>query len=419
MQKVFEDVKSRREGRSREIPEQAKNAPAKTQVLPTRGTQKTRSTRSTPAPKSAGAPKKDDNWWEAAAIYEFMRSAVIVRVLRPGRRQITLDRVAALMIKRYEIDDVETARLVLLVHASNLRYKMEHPRSKEASFFTDEPIYHELQVDLDLPAAEIRKAQAVELRPRRDYNTREQTLSEDSDSDSPDAAIVTPQRRPDGRRKRGRLSVLRPRSGKFSGKSKSIGRDADQRMLDSEDPSSEEADSSAEGEAEQAHDANSDMEIDTPTAVSPNRDKRKLIDLEGDAEETGIRKRAASTSTASSDDESTDTTPSTSEVPLPLLKRTNGKPNEKHSNADPIAPIISTPLPTHEPNGPRDSWFCTFDGCTQRIYGASKALGQELITEHLEDHANGRHDVVGIIWREKEKLSLPVKYVVFSYLSFL
>jgi hypothetical protein len=32
-----------------------------------------------------------------------------------------------------------------------------------------------------------------------------------------------------------------------------------------------------------------------------------------------------------------------------------------------------------------------------------------LITEHLEDHAKGRHDVVGILLREEEKLRLPVK----------
>jgi hypothetical protein len=34
-----------------------------------------------------------------------------------------------------------------------------------------------------------------------------------------------------------------------------------------------------------------------------------------------------------------------------------------------------------------------------------------LITEHLEDHANGREKVVGILWREQDKLHLPVRYV--------
>jgi hypothetical protein len=70
---------------------------------------------------------------------------------------------------------------------------------------------------------------------------------------------------------------------------------------------------------------------------------------------------------------------------------------------------VSTPLPTYEPNGPRDSWICNFDGCAQRIYGCSKEIGRQLITEHLEDHAKGREKVVGILWREQDKLHLPVR----------
>ena len=42
------------------------------------------------------------------------------------------------------------------------------------------------------------------------------------------------------------------------------------------------------------------------------------------------------------------------------------------------------------------------------IYGASKLIGRQLITEHLEDHAKGRQQVVGVVWRENQKLALPV-----------
>jgi hypothetical protein len=339
-------------------------------------------------------------------------------VLRPGRDQITVDRVAELMTKRYEIEEVDTARHVLLVHAQNLCYKMDHPRSKTARFLADEPIYRELDMGHDLPAADIRKAQAVALRPRKDHAPLERADSDtSSDSESVDEVVVTPQRQPDRRKKKGRLSVLRPKSSKFSGKGKTL---QSRKGPGLKDHSSQAADSSAEPDEEADSDSESIAEIDTPTeAVSPSREKRKLIDME-DMEEDGRRKRTASSSI------SPDSIPSTSnsdseaaaegdnETPLPLRKRanhplTNGKLPDARAKPQLVAPIVSTPLPTYEPNGPRDSWICTFDGCHQRVYGASKPIGRQLITEHLEDHARGRQQVVGVVWRENQKLALPVK----------
>jgi hypothetical protein len=372
--------------------------------------------------KAGEAPKKDNNWWEAAALFEFMQKAVNQRVVRAGRHQITLKRIAQLVVKRYEIEELETAQNVLLVHARNLCYMMDHPRRKAASFFADEPIYRELAAGHSLPAAEQRRAEGVDLKPRRGHATLKDEGSESSDTSSEDEDVVaTPVRPPPGRRKRGRLSVLRPTSSQFSGKSKGPkrgkgnGGKGKAPVLNSESSD----DASETGKSDRTIDSEDDMGVDTPTqALSPSRVKRKLDDTEADEQEENTqRKRAASSTsitpespptTAESDDESTPPD-GTAVPPLPLRYR----PNNHASTTAPS--LVSTPLPTYESNGSRDSWICNFDGCVQRIYGCSKEIGRQLITEHLEDHAKGREKVVGILWREQDKLHLPVRYVEISF----
>jgi hypothetical protein len=353
--------------------------------------------------KTEDAPKKDDNWWESATLFEFMQKAVNQRVIRAGRNSITVDRVAQLVVKRYEIDDVQTARNVLLVHAQNLCYMMDHPRRQNIRFFAAEPIYGELTAGHTLSAADQRRAEAVELRPRKDHASlrgEDSESSDTSDEDEDDDVITTPQRRIPGRSKKGTLSVLRPTSGKFSGKSKG-GKGKTKPPIPVSDS---EADTAADEEAA--------MAIDTPThSQSPGPLKRKLESSDETTEE-GKRKRTNSSPTPapSSPPTSADSTPEpgTADPPLPLRHRPG--PNQPPKPTPSVVPaILSTPLPTYEPNGPRDSWTCTFDGCGQRIYGCSRDLGRQLITEHLEDHTKGREKVVGILWREQDRLRLPVE----------
>jgi hypothetical protein len=342
-----------------------------------------------------------------------MQKAVNQRVVRAGRNQITLERVAQLVVKRYEIEELEIAQNVLFVHARNLCYMMDHPRRKSIHYFADEPIYRELAAGHNLPAAEQRRAEGVELKPRRDHATLRDDETESSDTSSEDEDVLaTPVRPPPGRRKRGRLSVLRPTSSKFSGKSKApqhgnskAGKGkAPIQGSDSSDDASEAEESARVEDSDEA------MGIDTPTqALSPSREKRKLDASDTiDQDEKVRRKRAASSTSMTpesppdSDDESTP--PDGTAIP-PLPLRPGSSTNTKAPS------LVSTPLPTYEPNGPRDSWICNFDGCVQRIYGCSKEIGRQLITEHLEDHANGRERVVGILWREQNKLHLPVRYV--------
>lgn len=382
--------------------------------------------------KSDEPPKRNNNWWEASALFEFMQKAVNQRVLRAGRNQITVERVAQLVVRRYEIEEEEVARNVLLVHAQNLCYMMDHPtrQKKMKQFFASEPIYQELAAGHSLSAAEQRRAEGVELKPRKDHGTLRDEEPDSSDtSDEEEDELRTPVRRPPGRRKKGRLSVLRPKSSKFSGKSKGVGNKCGKGSAGKGKapvPNSGSSDDASEAEAT---DSNDDMDIDTPTqAASPSREKRKLDETDADEEEDKTRrKRAASASaspfspptTAESDSEDAPTPPpGTAVPPLPLRYRPTkpgSRPQSSHSKPVVAPTLVSTPLPTYESNGPRDSWICTFDGCSQRIYGCSKEIGRQLITEHLEDHAKGREKVVGILWREQDKLHLPVRYVLISY----
>ena len=407
--KDFERCKARNEGRYADIKPEKKStartspAPASTAEAAL-GKAQTNKGKTTVA-KTEDAPKKDDNWWEAAVLFEFMQKAVNQRVVRAGRNSITVERIAQLIIKRYEIEDVQTARNVLLVHAQNLCYMMDHPRRQNIRFFAAEPIYGELAAGHTLPAAEQRRAEGVELKPRRDHATLRGEISESSDTsdeeEHEDDVITTPNRRIPGRSKKGTLSVLRPKSG---GKGKSIQRGGKGKTKPPVPVSDSETSSASDDEAA--------MAIDTPThALSPGPSKRKL-ETSAETNEEGKRKRTHSSpippsSPPTSDDATPE--PGTAVPPLPLRYRP-GTTQLTSKSTQPVLPaIVSTPLPTYESNGPRDSWICTFDGCAQRIYGCSKDIGRQLITEHLEDHTKGREKVVGILWREQDKLHLPVK----------
>ncbi|KAF2703372.1 hypothetical protein K504DRAFT_473944 [Pleomassaria siparia CBS 279.74] len=401
----FETLKARAEGKMEAKPAKSVKvgpAPARDEKprVPVRAEAKEKD-----KPKASEAPKKDDNWWESAAIFEFMQKAINLGAMHKGN--VTVDRVAKLLVKRYEMDEVDIARNVILVHARNLCYIMEHPRRKNIAYFANEPIYHELRSDHGLSAADVRRAEGIELRPRNDHSSLRDDMTSSEDESSDEAGTSTPQRRPSGKKK-GQLSVLRPKSGKYSGKSKSTKRGKSKGMKDvitTTDDDSDEADSS-------------DAPIDTPTqALSPG--KRKHI--EDDTSDARPRKRAANESQSPASPESTLSSLASSPVPdavadppLPLRWRSKQSLTNGAKAAAPalVPPVISTPLPTYTANGPKDSWICTFDGCSQKIYGASSEQGAMLIGEHLKDHSRGRAFEIGLVMNEEQRLRLPVSNLI-------
>ncbi|KAF2189092.1 hypothetical protein K469DRAFT_564168 [Zopfia rhizophila CBS 207.26] len=386
--KDFENARGRMSGKPEEKPEKV----AKSDTVP----QKPKVLKAKDKVKQIpmNAPKKDENWWEAAAIFEFMQKIVNQGVVHIGH--VTLERVAKLLVKRYEIDDIDVAINVIRVHASNLCYMIEHRRRKNIQYFIDEPIYQELSSGYDLSAAEIRRAEQVELRLRKDHSTLEEDIGEESDSGD---SVATPlqRRRPN----KGKFSALRPKSGKFSGKGKGVKRGKGKGKKPNINMSSDEGSEEAQGE--------DDIEIDTPTqALSPGKRKHTSTHID-----TNPRKRAASQSaepespTISSESEITDT----HTEPLPLRWR-SGNISAKSSSPALLPPVVSTPLPSHAANAPGDSWICTFDGCSQKVYGASTDTGRTLIKEHLQDHATKGQAQIELVMSEEQKLRLPVNNLI-------
>ncbi|ORY17055.1 hypothetical protein BCR34DRAFT_506208 [Clohesyomyces aquaticus] len=396
-----------------------------------------------------GKPDKDQNWWEATALFEFMQKAINHRAMRIGH--ITLSKVASLLVLRYEISSPEIAENVLRVHAKNLRYMMDHPRRKSIRFFKEERIYRELGEEGALSAVEVRRAEGVELKPRKDRATlkEDESESDSSTEDSDTVAAKTPKRRSPS--KKARLSTLRPKSSKFSGKGKGKGKKAPgARMRTGSDSASdaEEDEVSETTENENGDENEGDMEIDTFThlqALSPTGLKRKLNsttdtddehvhgtpkprkrgtshpispNIKLDAESSDPSDRSSPQSSSSASDE-IDTNLRIPTDPLPL-RLTN--PNTKATSAATalLPPIISTPLPSYTANAPGDTWICPFDGCAAKIYAVSEETGRRLVSEHLQRHqdaasvnhrnlgAGGGLDLVDVVLGEGGRVGLPV-----------
>lgn len=356
--------------------------------------------------KATDIPKKDDNWWEAAVIWEFMQKVVTQGLVH--RNHVTVERIAALMVQRFEIEETTMAEHYVLVHASNLCYMMQHPRRRTNRFFIDEPIFTQLSSSHSLSAAQIRKAEQLELRARKTHQALKADSSDDDGDSSSSEGIGDTPRRPLSNK--GKFSALRPKSSKFSGKSKAAKRDA---IIT-------EVTNAAD---EQAAQDDSDVEIPTPTPpASPA--KRKLSPIEI----PNPRKRAASASLSPSSPISTTSSeePSDHET-LPLRWRSG---NASKSATPQLPPVISTRLPSYTANGPGDTWTCSMDGCAQKVYAASTETGRGLIKQHVQEHANvkvntstststsatatmsSRQAQIELVMDEEQRLRLPVNNLI-------
>lgn len=78
---------------------------------------------------------------------------------------------------------------------------------------------------------------------------------------------------------------------------------------------------------------------------------------------------------------------------IPHSRRDQTIPERRNTRSQPQLPSPSAtpqlairPVPSEEPNGPADTWICLEDGCKQKVYGASKELGNRLIREHIGEH---------------------------------
>lgn len=70
--------------------------------------------------------------------------------------------------------------------------------------------------------------------------------------------------------------------------------------------------------------------------------------------------------------------------------------------------VVEYDLPSTEPQGPGDTWICTFEGCFHRVHEASKPNGKARIMEHFKTHATQAQEKIDLALHESRPY-LPVK----------
>ena len=371
-------------------------ASAQAQTMDARKTRKDPEDRPRNAKKHAdGAPKKDHNWWKAAAIWELIQKAASQGVIAAG--QVDLDRVAKVMVKRYDIDDVKLAKQIISVHGHHLRYMMSHPRRRSSSSASigQEPIYCQL-VRCDVDAALASKAMEMELRPRRTHALLHHDVTSESDSGSD----ATPSRHMP---RKGKFSTLRLRSSKFSAKGKGKGRNKGKIKLGK--PGS--LPSNSDGELEMVIETYDQQSLDESSLPKRKHTDNCTSDMRPNKR---IAHPSSPSSPASSSSGHADVAASNS---LPLRWRRRNPATQSPTPTDRFRPsVVSTPLPSYAANGPGDSWNCPLKNCTASVYGASSDNGRKLISEHLQSHAPSKEQKIDLVKSEEVKCRLPVTYVL-------
>jgi len=83
--------------------------------------------------------KRDDAWWKARAILEFMQKSVSQKLV--PSKNLTLAGFARAMARSYDIEDAATAEIYIQAYADQIVVMLE---SKKHEAWTTRPIYNEL-----------------------------------------------------------------------------------------------------------------------------------------------------------------------------------------------------------------------------------------------------------------------------------
>ncbi|KAF2088006.1 hypothetical protein K490DRAFT_12870, partial [Saccharata proteae CBS 121410] len=340
---------------------------------------------STGSTTSNGLPKKDNNWWESKVIWEMMQISESQGLFQSDG--ISVEACAKIMVRKYEVDGEILAEDYIRAHSSNLVYMMTHKRKPASEFWTSQPVFTELSSTQLSPSA-LRKVSDLRVRRRRvplpDPSPPPPHQFSDSSSEEDIHAI----RR---RANKGKSSVLRPKSNKFSGKG-----------------------TTRSGKSYLRSSGEEDSDSDNPGVTSPS--KRKTSPEAGDA---GRRKKSASRSQMrpaggatmsppdSDDDEEDEKPPS---FPLQFKE---GRSNAAETPASKYTPrIVSESVASFEANSPGDVWRCSFDGCAHKVYGASGEEAQVLIQEHCDEHDERRKAQIDLVRLEEGRSQLPVSNLI-------
>jgi hypothetical protein len=384
--------------------------------------------------------KKDANYWKALVLWEIIQRAHLQGNVEASVMDLTS--IANILVRRYEIDDVNTAEHVLLAHAALIREMMEKKSLKNETAaksatangiasnvrWTKIPLYKALNPS-KLSATALRNAQEIELKPRK-------IPLKDSSTEQSEDQVSTPVRTVDNSRgarrsrrsQKGQLSVPRHTSSekfsKVSGKGKGGGKAPPPRRSKRHLAESEEE----EEEEDDDDDEDSDMEMNVST---PTHGKRKVDTMNTDENPRpnkrfqtrmpirtrGVQqqsppatKEAHSTEEEEEEDVKDDEGEAESssedlegaeqnemvEVNLPLRLTSRTKTNA--STSPQLTQTLQIrPLQSIEPNEPGDVWRCTVDGCIIRVYRAREEANKDLIRTHLQRHEDegGQHGLNG------------------------
>lgn len=339
---------------------------------------------------------------------------------------MTIEAFAAALAQKYEIGGKTEAANYIQAYAPAIAPMMESKRHR-AMQWTEQPIYQEL-LSARLPAATAKRVSQFKLLPRRALTP----VSESSDNSSPGNSSSSDRERPGKRAKTGRLSILRPKSQKFS--SKGAGR----RRRPSES-SSEEGTAGTGDQMDISPRRKREADPDTrdtrsrKRAASPSQDLleadednssdadagAEAFDSTKEFEALPLRWKKGLQDTISVTAITTTTTSTTTRAarsgrPPPKCPINNGQENRGVTTYVPT--IVTEQLLTLQPTGLGDVWNCNRDGCVQKIYGASSAAGKALIEEHYreahrEEEASPGRERIELVEREGGGLRVPVRWV--------
>ncbi|KAF2456815.1 hypothetical protein BDY21DRAFT_44094 [Lineolata rhizophorae] len=333
-------------------------------------------------------PKKDDWWWRGKGIWSFVQRCQAEKEL--SGEAITSSAIARLMVRKFELDNQHMASTYILAHWQPLMWLMETKRRSEINW-VQTPLYSEISSTSLAPATR-RKMSQIKLELRKGG-------SSDSDSDFGLTGEYTPEPTGAGkgaRRRHNAKSVLRPRSGKFSGKAagrrgKSISRD------ESDGP----WESSPEGV---------ELNLNSPTKRKGEQDgnprKRATgrgVDLEGN--------ETANAGARSQEDALNNQIDG--RLPLRGKSAADALPSQSSSSSSPTESphescALPLPEPSYEPNGPNNSWMCPFDDCALNVPEPEKEESKQLIRDHHEMHRTRQREQIALI-RAEQRPYLPVK----------
>jgi hypothetical protein len=195
------------------------------------------------------------------------------------------------------------------------------------------------------------------------------------------------------------------------GKKKDRGRGKGMSGLRPKTSSGKGTDRSGKSSALEMEEDEEDDTVNSQSVGRPVSNKRKLNDSAARASKP--RKRRASSDRFASDGEEDDEddediVETLITTPLPLRYKEAGKKHKPDEGSEFLPIILSSPLPSLEPNEPGGTWLCQYTGCMHRVYGADSADGAALVKDHFQWHSAETQKHIDLVMRE-QRPHLPIK----------